>query len=185
MNQIRFAPRYGLIETPLTFDQVNLFFAAPEASSLLLPAIDRKLVDWKRDPDSIYYAALVRASVPPAQERLPRWVMAMLPGLALLAIGFALLVRWLNQRVRRATRELQQQTRELENLLAMGPVVLYRLSAPDFRTEWVSANIVAEGLETEGQRDLLGSYGCTLGQGYLLGRPMTPERLIEALRDAV
>jgi EAL domain-containing protein (putative c-di-GMP-specific phosphodiesterase class I) len=44
---------------------------------------------------------------------------------------------------------------------------------------------VAEGIETEGQRELLRSYGCSLGQGYLLGRPMLPDRLPAAVRNAV
>lgn len=136
-----FAPRYGLMETPVTFDQVNLFFAAPDPASPLLPIIDRHLLAWKRDPESIYYAALARASAAPAEVRLPRWVLSVLPALVLLAAAFAFLARWLNGRVRLATRELRQHTDELENLLAMAPVVLYRLTAPDLQAEWVSANI--------------------------------------------
>ncbi len=31
---------------------------------------------------------------------------------------------------------------------------------------------LAEGVETKAQRDLLVSYGCDLGQGYLFGRPV-------------
>lgn len=136
-----FAPRYGLMETPVTFDQVSLFFAAPDPASPLLPIIDRYLLAWKRDPESIYYAALARASAAPTEVRLPRWVMSVLPALVLLAVAFAILARWLSGRVRVATRELRQHTDELENLLAMAPVVLYRLTAPDLRTVWVSANI--------------------------------------------
>ena len=136
-----FAPRYGLIESPVTFDPISLFFAAPDASSSLLPAIDRHLLAWKRDPSSSYYQALARASTPPPEVRLPRWLMLILPALVLVSVGFGLLARWLNLRVRRANRELQQYTAELEQLLAMAPVVLYRLSAPGMRAEWVSANI--------------------------------------------
>ena len=44
---------------------------------------------------------------------------------------------------------------------------------------------VAEGVETEGQRALLRRYGCTLGQGFLLGRPMKAEQLRGALHDAL
>jgi EAL domain-containing protein (putative c-di-GMP-specific phosphodiesterase class I) len=40
---------------------------------------------------------------------------------------------------------------------------------------------VAEGIETEGQRDRLRSMGCTHGQGYLFGRPQEAERFVELL----
>jgi EAL domain-containing protein (putative c-di-GMP-specific phosphodiesterase class I) len=31
--------------------------------------------------------------------------------------------------------------------------------------------VIAEGIETEAQRDLLRSWGCALFQGYLFGKP--------------
>jgi diguanylate cyclase (GGDEF)-like protein/PAS domain S-box-containing protein len=40
--------------------------------------------------------------------------------------------------------------------------------------------VIAEGIETEGQRDLLLAAGCDLGQGYLFSRPV-PARQFEAL----
>jgi EAL domain-containing protein (putative c-di-GMP-specific phosphodiesterase class I) len=36
----------------------------------------------------------------------------------------------------------------------------------------LSLEVIAEGIETEAQRDLLGSMGCHYGQGYLLAMPM-------------
>ena len=38
-------------------------------------------------------------------------------------------------------------------------------------------SVVAEGVETEGQRDFLLSNGCTLFQGYLFGRPVPVQNL--------
>ncbi len=35
--------------------------------------------------------------------------------------------------------------------------------------------IVAEGIETKSQQDLLKSWGCDYGQGFVLSRPMVPE----------
>jgi EAL domain-containing protein (putative c-di-GMP-specific phosphodiesterase class I) len=35
----------------------------------------------------------------------------------------------------------------------------------------LNITVIAEGIEEEGQRDLLRSMGCHFGQGYLLGRP--------------
>lgn len=44
--------------------------------------------------------------------------------------------------------------------------------------------VVAEGIETEAQRDQLRDLGCNLGQGYLLGRPMDTGAFRELLRDS-
>jgi diguanylate cyclase (GGDEF)-like protein/PAS domain S-box-containing protein len=41
--------------------------------------------------------------------------------------------------------------------------------------------IVAEGIETEAQRVQLRDMGCTVGQGFLLGRPLAPEEVPELL----
>jgi EAL domain-containing protein (putative c-di-GMP-specific phosphodiesterase class I) len=42
-------------------------------------------------------------------------------------------------------------------------------------------NVVAEGVETEDQLELLRTAGCGFVQGYLLGRPARPEQVIMAL----
>jgi EAL domain-containing protein (putative c-di-GMP-specific phosphodiesterase class I) len=41
--------------------------------------------------------------------------------------------------------------------------------------------IVAEGVETEAQRDFLGGEACDEVQGFLLGRPMNAEAAVSAL----
>ena len=43
-------------------------------------------------------------------------------------------------------------------------------------------SIVAEGIETEAQRAQLAAMGCNIGQGYLLGRPLTPEDALALLQ---
>jgi EAL domain-containing protein (putative c-di-GMP-specific phosphodiesterase class I) len=45
----------------------------------------------------------------------------------------------------------------------------------------IGAEVVAEGIETPEQRDLIRELGCNLVQGYLFARPMPPD---EALRFA-
>lgn len=35
-------------------------------------------------------------------------------------------------------------------------------------------NVVAEGVESEAQRDILRQEGCLAGQGYFYARPMAP-----------
>jgi diguanylate cyclase (GGDEF)-like protein/PAS domain S-box-containing protein len=46
----------------------------------------------------------------------------------------------------------------------------------------LSLEVVAEGIETEVQRDLLASMGCHYGQGFLLAMPMQASQAIELAR---
>ena len=43
---------------------------------------------------------------------------------------------------------------------------------------------VAEGIETERHRSVMDAMGCTLGQGFLLGRPMEADAVIKRTRHA-
>ena len=43
--------------------------------------------------------------------------------------------------------------------------------------------VVAEGIETEAQLELLEGLGCHYGQGYLMSKPLTVEKMDAALRD--
>ncbi|MFE7807976.1 aminotransferase class I/II-fold pyridoxal phosphate-dependent enzyme [Streptomyces sp. NPDC057430] len=45
-------------------------------------------------------------------------------------------------------------------------------------------NVVAEGIEHEGQRELLADMGCQYGQGFLFARPMTAHQAESFLRRA-
>jgi EAL domain-containing protein (putative c-di-GMP-specific phosphodiesterase class I) len=45
--------------------------------------------------------------------------------------------------------------------------------------------VVAEGIETESQLDLLRDLGCDYGQGYLISRPVPAERTAALLRRNV
>jgi EAL domain-containing protein (putative c-di-GMP-specific phosphodiesterase class I) len=42
--------------------------------------------------------------------------------------------------------------------------------------------VIAEGIETEAQRDFLASHGCRAFQGYLFGHPVPPEALQETAK---
>ncbi len=49
--------------------------------------------------------------------------------------------------------------------------------------ESLSVNVVAEGIETQEQLDALLDLGCSFGQGYLLGTPLTVTECVAALRS--
>jgi EAL domain-containing protein (putative c-di-GMP-specific phosphodiesterase class I) len=44
-------------------------------------------------------------------------------------------------------------------------------------------NVVAEGVETEGQRKILAELGCDEMQGYFISRPLPDERFINLLKN--
>jgi EAL domain-containing protein (putative c-di-GMP-specific phosphodiesterase class I) len=45
--------------------------------------------------------------------------------------------------------------------------------------------VIAEGVETEGQRKLLADAGCDYGQGYLFSKPVPPEEFEELLKRGI
>lgn len=45
----------------------------------------------------------------------------------------------------------------------------------------LGVGVLAEGIETEDQRDLLATLGCELGQGFLVARPMSADQLASEL----
>ncbi len=48
----------------------------------------------------------------------------------------------------------------------------------------MGCTVVAEGIEKQNEFDILAMSGCDLGQGYLIGKPMTPDMLVEAILPA-
>ena len=47
----------------------------------------------------------------------------------------------------------------------------------------LSMNVIAEGVETENQRDFLEAHGCDAYQGYLFSRPLPIEALMQFLQQ--
>ncbi|WP_167855967.1 EAL domain-containing protein [Natronospirillum operosum] len=133
---------HGLTETPITFNLVGLFFAAaPDADPALLNAIDAALEAWQADAQSPYYAALVRASAIPAEQRLPPWARLLLLGvigLVILLLATSAAMRWT---IKRRTAELHATHHRMTQLLEGSPVVVYALQMPDLEPYWVSGNV--------------------------------------------
>ncbi|MDG0794984.1 EAL domain-containing protein [Cohnella ginsengisoli] len=48
----------------------------------------------------------------------------------------------------------------------------------------LNLGVVAEGIESEHQRQVLVAHGCPVGQGYLYSRPVSPEAFEEMLSAA-
>jgi len=109
------AGKYKLQETPLVFLPSNLYFVTTNGRNAdLLERIDAHLTAWRRDPDSIYFAALHRAMAAPPEVLVPSWVWWLLVALGstlALLIGVSLLLRW---QVEQRTRALAQTAQELE-----------------------------------------------------------------------
>jgi len=137
----RNAFEYGLVETPITFNQASLFFAASMNSRRLLLPIDQALREWKKNADSPYYDALNRTYAAPPTDRWPGWLVpAMVIGAALIVLlgAVLLLLRW---RIRSATARLEETNQRLNHLLESAPVVLYALKFPEMTVEWVSPTV--------------------------------------------
>lgn len=47
----------------------------------------------------------------------------------------------------------------------------------------LGVQVIAEGIETTAQRDLLAAMGCPLGQGYLFAQPLTVEQAGALVRE--
>ena len=69
------------------------------------------------------------------------------------------------------SRELHKANELLHAILGVGQAL--------------SLSVVAEGIEDQDQLRCLEAMGSEMGQGYLLGRPSSPERIESLLRDSV
>lgn len=140
----RFAARYGVVETPILFNPVGLYYATGKGKNGdLLQRIDHYLAQWRQDPESVFFAAMRAAMMPLPETVVPRWLKIALSVTAcvvVLLLAFSLLLRW---QVRRATDALRRAHRRLDQVLAASPVVLYLLRPEngEYVTEWISPNI--------------------------------------------
>ncbi|MDY0105837.1 MAG: transporter substrate-binding domain-containing protein, partial [Giesbergeria sp.] len=122
---VRNAARYGLEDTAIIFSPSRLYIAAPRAGrEVLLQAIDRRMVEFKRDSGSLYYRSLRRWSADELRSATPAWLWpAALAAVSVLlaAVAWVMLLR---RQVALRTHELRQRNREAlvsnETLRAIG-----------------------------------------------------------------
>ncbi|MBN1445231.1 MAG: transporter substrate-binding domain-containing protein [Candidatus Omnitrophica bacterium] len=107
------AGRYGLEDTAVIFNPNRLFFAAPKGKSAqLLKAIDKHLVQFKKNSNSVYYRSLRRWTSEEVIPVFPIW----LKGVGIFLAGIILLGflwnRSLKRQVRSRTRLLDLSNQE-------------------------------------------------------------------------
>jgi len=109
------ARKYGLADTAVVFEPSALFFAAPKnASSQLLAAIDRQLLDMKKDSQSMYYRSIKRWTSEEVRFKLPVWlhIFGLVLGIVLLmSLGGSIVLK---RQVNARTHELQRINQEME-----------------------------------------------------------------------
>lgn len=113
------AKKFGLENTAVVFEPFDLFFAAPKnASGIFLNAIDRHLLNLKKDPQSVYYTSLKKWTSEDIQSELPAWVpfIGLVSGAVLIVslVGSIVLKHQVNAR----TRELKQINQEMEQRIS-------------------------------------------------------------------
>jgi signal transduction histidine kinase len=107
--------KFGLEDTAVIFNPTRLMFAAPKnAPRYLIDAIDRHLVNFKKDPQSIYYKSIKKWTSEKVQFELPLWlkILALIVSIVLImSLGASMILKY---QVNVRTYELSQINKEME-----------------------------------------------------------------------
>jgi PAS domain S-box-containing protein len=123
------AKKSGLEDTAVIFKPSDLFFAAPKgANQNLLDAIDARLPDLKKDPQSIYYQSLKQWTSEKIRFAVPAWLQTL--GLVL---GVCLVLSLagslaLKHQVNARTRELRASELKYRELVMLANSIILRWS---------------------------------------------------------
>ncbi|MBV1788736.1 EAL domain-containing protein [Marinobacterium sp. D7] len=135
------AASFDLVSTPLMFQPVRLFYAAPLGQGeAILQRIDARLTEWKQDADSPYYRTLRRWGPRLPTLQLPQ---ALLWGLGILAVLLVLagaLVAVLKRKVKQKSLDLADNERRLNTILSNVDASIF-IKGTDFRYQYVNTRV--------------------------------------------
>jgi len=150
---MQYSREHGLEDTAIIFSPTRLFFAAsPQGRGALLDAIDNRLIQMKRDPDSAYFRSLKKWTSEATPFRLPRWLRNMglaTAGLLVISVAWSLTLR---RKVAQRNAALSARTRWLRMLYdsdqamvrclneqnLLGKLCAILTGGGDYRAAWVS-----------------------------------------------
>jgi signal transduction histidine kinase len=94
-----------------------LFFAAPKSGdSEVLESVDKHLVRFKKDSNSVYYRSLRRWTSEEVVPAIPSWVREAAMAVAVVLLAVFLWSRSLKRQVKSRTRQLDESNREIAYL---------------------------------------------------------------------
>ena len=111
---VRNAAKYGLEDTAIIFSPSTLFFAAPKKGhDAMLAAVDRHLIELKKDSNSVYYRSLRNWAVDEVRAATPGWLVPVLTTVVLVLAASAAWLVLLRRQVAAKTREIRRRNEEI------------------------------------------------------------------------
>lgn len=137
----RHAPTFRLEPTPIMFQPSRLFWVVARGhNSDLLEAVDRHLVAWKTDKDSVYYEILDRWADVPSRGAITRQLLWGMVGVVLL-LSASTLAAWVFRRqVREQTRQLRASEQRLNTILDSVEGYIY-IKDPSYRYTYANQKV--------------------------------------------
>ncbi len=110
--------KYEVVETSLFFNPSDLKFAFPKhvfLNDMLIQRIDHHVTELKKNFDSIYYISIKQHFMgAEVVERIPDWLIYLITTVIVAGIVFVLMSAYLERKVQKRTRELQEANARLE-----------------------------------------------------------------------
>lgn len=107
------ARKYNLVETGIIFNPINIHYSTIDSGHIsLLDNIDKQLVEYKKDKDSIYFRSLSRWLNQSESIHFPVWLNWLILSLFCLVVLVSVLVLFLRHQVASRTSELMVEVNE-------------------------------------------------------------------------